>query len=82
MPANDHTTESNHKAIQWEVTVARLVEVYHKTEVRWNSATITANNVEAREKLQMELVKTIAHLDAECTADNAGKSHFATCNLP
>jgi hypothetical protein len=70
---NDHATGSDHKVIEWEVEVDRQEEVGHERVVGWNLATMTEEDVEAAEKLWIELDHERAHLNAECTADKLGQ---------
>jgi len=65
----DHTVGSLNKVIQFVVEVDSQEEAEYD-RVGWcNLAAMTDEDVEAAEKLWMELVKKWAHLDAECTAD-------------
>jgi len=47
----------------------RQEEADHERVVRWNLTAMTADHVEASEKLLMKLAKQGAHLDGECTAN-------------
>jgi GTPase SAR1 family protein len=67
--ADNHATGSDHVVIEWEVEVDRQEEADHKRVVVWNTAAVTEEDTEVAEKLQAELVKGRAHLDAECTED-------------
>ena len=49
--------------------VDRQKEADHERVVGWNLAAVTEKDVEAAEKLWMELVRERAQLDAECTED-------------
>lgn len=66
---DDHTTGSNHEAIESKVNVDRQEEVDHARILQWNLAAISMEDMEAAETLLMELAKDKAHLHVECTAD-------------
>lgn len=55
--------------MEQEVDVDRQREAGYEWVVGWNLAAMTGENMEAVEKLRMELAKQRAHLDVECTAD-------------
>ena len=67
--AEDHSTGSVHKVIEWEVEADRQEEADDERVVVWNLAAMTEEDAEAAEKLWVELAKERAHLDAECTED-------------
>ena len=67
--ADDHATGSDHEVLEWEVGVDRQEEADHKRVVAWFLAAMMEKDVEAAEKLWMELVKERAQLDAECKED-------------
>jgi hypothetical protein len=66
---DDHATGSDHEVIEWEVGVASQEEVDYERVVGWKLAAMTEKDVEAAEKLWMELARERAQLDAECTED-------------
>jgi len=53
------------------VEVDRQEEADHERVVGWNLAAMTEKDAEAAEKLWTELARERAHLDAECTEDEA-----------
>jgi len=67
--ADDHTSGSVYEVIEWEVQPDRPEEADHERVVGCQLAAIMEKDVEAAEKLWMELAKERAHLHAECTAD-------------
>jgi hypothetical protein len=54
---DDHATGSDHEAIEWEVGVNRQEEEDHERVVGWNLAATTEKDMEAAEKLWMELAR-------------------------
>jgi hypothetical protein len=67
IPGNDHTTGSDNEVIQWELGVDSQEEADHEKVVGQNLASMTDKDVEAGEKLWMELAKERAQLDAAYT---------------
>jgi len=67
--ADDYASGSDHEVIEWEVGVDRQEEADYERVVGWNLAAMMEKDVEAAEKLWMELAKKRAQLDAECTED-------------
>jgi hypothetical protein len=49
---------------------SRQQEADHESKKLLNLAALTQEDVEAEEKIRMELVKERTHVDAKCTADN------------
>ena len=68
--ADDHATSSDHEVIEWEVGVDRQEEADHERVVGWNLVAMTEKDMEAAEKLWMQLAKERDQLDAECTEDD------------
>ena len=68
--ADDHATASDHEVIEWEVGVDRQEEADHERVVGWNLVAMTEKDMEAAEKLWMQLAKERDQLDAECTEDD------------
>jgi len=66
---DDHANGSDHMVIHWEVEVDRHEEADHERVAGWNLGAMMEQNLEAAEKLWMELAKERAHLSAECTED-------------
>jgi hypothetical protein len=62
----DHGTGSNHEVTEWEVEVDRQEKADHGRVVGRNLAAIVEKDVEAAEKLRMQLGKNRAQLDADC----------------
>jgi len=67
--ADGHPTGSDHEVIEWEVGVDSQEEADHERVVGWNLAAMTEQDLEAAEKLWIELAKERAHQGAECTED-------------
>jgi len=69
IPADDHTTGSDHEVTEWEVEVDRQEEADHGRVVRSNVAAMMEKDAEAAEKLWTNFARERAHLDAEFTED-------------
>jgi len=59
--------------IERKVRINRQEEADHERVVGWNKPAMTKRNVEAAEKLCMQLAKERAQLNAECTEDEVGQ---------
>jgi len=67
--ADDHTTGSDHEVKEWKVGVVRQEAADQYRAVGWNSAAMTEKDIEAVEKVWLELAKKIAQLDEECPVE-------------
>jgi len=66
---DDHATGSDDKVMEWKVDPDGQEEADHRRVVVRSSAAMMEKDLEAAEKLWMELVKERADLDGECTED-------------